>query len=101
MPADHAAFRARDRSDTGTDCVFVWVGDIHLRIRLDEAKSAVLVVIGMRGRHQENGGHGRRLLGIVPTTREQRCWVHGAANSLDAMPRSAQSAAKSEACSRE
>ncbi|MFE9468629.1 IS256 family transposase [Streptomyces virginiae] len=44
--ADHGAFQDRDLS--GTDYVYVWVDGIHLRIRLDEAKAAVLVVIGVR-----------------------------------------------------
>ena len=44
--ADHAAFQDRDLSST--DYVYVWVDGIHLRIRLDQAKAAVLVVIGVR-----------------------------------------------------
>lgn len=44
--ADHQAFQDRDLS--GTDYVYVWVDGIHLRIRLDEAKAAVLVVVGVR-----------------------------------------------------
>jgi transposase-like protein len=43
---DHAAFQERDLS--GTDFVYVWVDGIHLRIRLDQAKAAVLVVLGVR-----------------------------------------------------
>jgi putative transposase len=43
---DHAAFQERDLS--GTDYVYVWVDGIHLRIRLDQAKAAVLVVLGVR-----------------------------------------------------
>lgn len=31
---------------------------------------------------------------VFPTTREQRCWVHKSANVLDALPKSAQPAAK-------
>ncbi|MFH9970050.1 IS256 family transposase [Streptomyces mirabilis] len=44
--ADHKAFGERDLS--ATDCVYVWADDIHLRIRLEEAKAAVLVVMGVR-----------------------------------------------------
>ncbi|TKA01220.1 IS256 family transposase [Actinacidiphila oryziradicis] len=44
--ADHAAFQDRDLSQT--DYVYIWVDGIHLRIRLDQAKAAVLVVIGVR-----------------------------------------------------
>ncbi|WP_443049296.1 IS256 family transposase [Streptomyces sp. NBC_00316] len=43
---DHAAFQERDLS--GTDYVYIWVDGIHLRIRLDQAKAAVLVVLGVR-----------------------------------------------------
>ncbi|GAP50784.1 transposase [Streptomyces azureus] len=44
--ADHAAFMNRDLS--ATDYVYVWADGIHLRIRLEEAKAAVLVVMGVR-----------------------------------------------------
>ncbi|MFE4756531.1 transposase [Streptomyces sp. NPDC056704] len=42
---DHGAFQDRDLSRT--DYVYVWVDGIHLRIRLDQAKAAVLVVLGV------------------------------------------------------
>jgi transposase-like protein len=128
--ADHAAFQDRDLS--GTDYVYVWVDGIHLRIRLDEAKAAVLVVIGVRADgtkelvamtdgYRESSeswaallrdcarrgmrapvlavgdgalGFWKALREVFPTTREQRCWVHKTANVLDAMPKSAQPAAK-------
>ncbi|GGT67196.1 IS256 family transposase [Actinomadura citrea] len=44
--ADHKAFSERDLSTT--DYVYVWADGIHLRIRLEEAKAAVLVVMGVR-----------------------------------------------------
>ncbi|WP_078894350.1 IS256 family transposase [Streptomyces sp. CT34] len=44
--ADHAAFGERDLS--GSDYVYVWADGIHLRIRLREAKSCVLVLMGVR-----------------------------------------------------
>ncbi|MFI9345730.1 transposase [Streptomyces sp. NPDC052773] len=44
--ADHAAFMDRDLS--ATDYVYVWADGIRLRIRLEEAKAAVLVVMGVR-----------------------------------------------------
>ncbi|MGW3747147.1 IS256 family transposase [Streptomyces sp. NPDC005146] len=44
--ADHKAFGERDLS--ATDYVYVWADGIHLRIRLEEAKAAVLVVMGVR-----------------------------------------------------
>ena len=43
---DHDAFQQRDLS--GADYVYVWVDGIHLRIRLSEARSCVLVVMGVR-----------------------------------------------------
>ena len=44
--ADHKAFGERDLS--ATDYVYVWADGIHLRIRLEEAKAAVLVLMGVR-----------------------------------------------------
>jgi transposase-like protein len=44
--SDHAAFMDRDLS--ATDYVYVWADGIHLRIRLDQAKAAVLVLLGVR-----------------------------------------------------
>ena len=44
--ADHKAFGERDLS--ATDYVYVWADGIHLRIRLEEAEAAVLVVVGVR-----------------------------------------------------
>lgn len=44
--ADHATFQERDLA--ATDYVCVWVDGIHLRIRLDEAKAALLGIIGVR-----------------------------------------------------
>ncbi|MFF1926544.1 IS256 family transposase [Streptomyces sp. NPDC058221] len=44
--ADHKAFGERDLS--ATDYVYVWADGIQLRIRLEEAKAAVLVVMGVR-----------------------------------------------------
>lgn len=44
--ADHKSFSERDLS--ATDYVYVWADGIHLRIRLEEAKAAVLVVMGVR-----------------------------------------------------
>ncbi|MGW0211247.1 IS256 family transposase [Streptomyces sp. NPDC003233] len=44
--ADHQAFGKPDLS--GSDYVHVWADGIHLRIRLREAKSCVLVLMGVR-----------------------------------------------------
>ncbi|MDQ1033413.1 putative transposase [Streptomyces umbrinus] len=42
--ADHTAFQDRDLSSTD----YVWADGVHLRIRLEEAKAAVLVLMGVR-----------------------------------------------------
>ncbi|MEO3844317.1 IS256 family transposase [Streptomyces sp. B22F1] len=44
--ADDKAFGERDL--TGSDYAYVWADGIHLRIRLTEAKSCVLVIMGVR-----------------------------------------------------
>lgn len=128
--ADHTAFQDRDLS--ATDYVYVWADGVHLRIRLEEAKAAVLVLMGVRtdgtkeliamtdgyresseawaGLLRDCARRGMRapVLGIgdgalgfwnalnevFPDTRHQRCWVHKTANVLDALPKSAQPAAK-------
>jgi putative transposase len=43
---DHEAFQARDLSKT--DFVYVWADGVHLKVRLDEAKACVLVLVGVR-----------------------------------------------------
>ncbi|MFE7402669.1 IS256 family transposase [Streptomyces sp. NPDC057557] len=128
--ADHNAFMDRDLS--ATDYVYVWADGVHLRIRLEEAKAAVLVVVGVRadgtkeliamtdgyresseawaGLMRDCARRGMRapilavgdgalgfwnaLNEVFPETRHQRCWVHKTANVLDALPKSAQPAAK-------
>ncbi|MFJ5213453.1 IS256 family transposase [Streptomyces sp. NPDC088354] len=44
--AGHTTFQERDLSTT--DYVYVWADGVHLRIRLEETKAAVLVMIGVR-----------------------------------------------------
>jgi putative transposase len=128
--ADHDAFTRRDLS--GYDYVYVWADGVHLKVRLEEAKACVLVLLGVRadGRkelmaldsgYRESGeswanllrdaarrgmrapvlavgdgalGFWKALREVFPQTREQRCWVHKTANILDALPKSAQPAAK-------
>ncbi|RPE38988.1 transposase-like protein [Streptomyces sp. Ag109_O5-1] len=128
--ADHTSFQDRDLS--ATDYVYVWADGVHLRIRLEEAKAAVLVLMGVRadgtkelialtdgyresseawaGLLRDCARRGMRapvlavgdgalgfwnaLNEVFPDTRHQRCWVHKAANVLDALPKSAQPAAK-------
>ncbi|MFE9446569.1 IS256 family transposase [Streptomyces sp. NPDC006602] len=128
--ADHRAFMDRDLS--ATDYVYVWADGVHLRIRLEEAKAAVLVLMGVRadgtkeliamadgyresseawaGLLRDCARRGMRapvlavgdgalgfwnaLNEVFPYTRHQRCWVHKMANVLDALPKSAQPAAK-------
>ncbi|MEH0639746.1 IS256 family transposase [Streptomyces bottropensis] len=44
--ADHAAFGERDLSEA--DYVYVWADGIHLKVRLEQAKVCVLVLMGVR-----------------------------------------------------
>lgn len=44
---EHRAFARRDLA--GSDYVYLWADGIHLRIRLEQARSCVLVLIGVRG----------------------------------------------------
>jgi putative transposase len=128
--ADHKAFMDRDLS--ATDYIYVWADGVHLRIRLDKAKAAVLVMVGVRADdakeliamtdgYRESSeawaalmrdcarrgmrapvlavgdgalGFWNALNEVFPETRHQRCWVHKTANVLDALPKSAQPAAK-------
>ncbi|MFI6797609.1 IS256 family transposase [Streptosporangium canum] len=43
---DHKTFQKRDLSTT--DFVYVWADGVHLKIRLDQAKACVLVLVGVR-----------------------------------------------------
>ncbi|MFE7662458.1 IS256 family transposase [Streptomyces celluloflavus] len=43
---DHAAFQNRDLSDR--DFVYVWADGVHLKVRLGQAHSCVLVLLGVR-----------------------------------------------------
>jgi putative transposase len=44
--AGHDAFTRRDLS--GCDYVYVWADGVHLKVRLEEAKACVLVLLGVR-----------------------------------------------------
>ena len=44
--ADHAAFQSRDLSDR--DFVYVWADGVHPKVRLGQAHSCVLVLLGVR-----------------------------------------------------
>lgn len=128
--ADHQAFGERDLS--ATDYVYMWADGIHLRIRLRETKSCVLVLIGVRADgtkeliamadgYRESSdswadvlrdcgrrgmrtpvlavgdgalGFWKALAEVFPEARHQRCWVHKISNVLNALPKSAQPAAK-------
>ena len=127
---DHDAFQRRDLA--GLDFVYVWADGVHLKVRLDQAKVCVLVMVGVRADgskelialdegYRESGeswanllrdcarrgmrapvlavgdgalGFWKALREVFPETVEQRCWVHKTANVLDALPKSAQPAAK-------
>ena len=38
----------QDRDLSGTDCVYLWVDGIHLKVRLEQEKLCLLVMIGVR-----------------------------------------------------
>jgi hypothetical protein len=84
-----------ERGLTGSDYVYVRADGIDLRIRLAEAKSCVLVVVGVRA-----DGTKELLLqgprGGVPRNPHQRCWVHKTADVLNALSASAQAVAALE-----
>ena len=42
----HKAFQARDLSNA--DFIYVWADGVHLKVRLDQAKACVLVMLGVR-----------------------------------------------------
>ena len=124
------AFNARSLAET--DYVYVWVDGIHLKVRLEQDKVCLLVVVGVRadGRKElvaladgfresseswadllrdakRRGmsapvlavgdgalGFWKAVRDVFPETREQRCWFHKIANVLNALPKSAQPAAK-------
>ncbi|MBX7555324.1 IS256 family transposase [Streptomyces sp. NPDC004232] len=94
--ADHRVFGERDLSSS--DYVYVWADGIHLRIRLREAKSCVLVLMGVRADGTKeliamNDGY-RESADSWADLRHQRCWVHKIANVANALPTSAQPGAK-------
>jgi putative transposase len=124
------AFNARSLADT--DYVYCWVDGIHLKVRLEQDKVCLLVIIGVRadGRKElvaladgfresteswadllrdckRRGmqapvlavgdgalGFWKAVRDVFPTTKEQRCWWHKSGNTLAALPKSAQPAAR-------
>ena len=94
------------RSLAGTDYVYCWVDGIDLKVRLEQDKVCLLVMIGVRADgtkelialddgHRESTESSLDLLHeVFPETREQRCWWHKIGNVLNALPKSAQPGAK-------
>ncbi len=110
--AEATAFNKRSLADV--DYVYCWVDGIHLKVRLDQDKLCLLVMIGVRADgtkelvslaagHRESAeswadllavgdgalGFWAALRDVFPTTREQRCWFHLAANVLNCLPKTA------------
>jgi transposase-like protein len=121
-----------ERSLAGSDYVYLWVDGIHLKVRIEQDKVCLLVMIGVRsdGRKElvaladgfresseswadllrdckRRGmqapvlavgdgalGFWKAVRDVFPETREQRCWWHKIGNVLNALPKSAQPAAK-------
>jgi putative transposase len=124
------AFNARSLG--GVDYVYCWVDGIHLKVRLEQDKVCLLVIIGVRadGRKElvaladgfresaeswadllrdckRRGmtapvlavgdgalGFWKAIRDVFPATKEQRCWWHKSGNTLAALPKSAQPAAR-------
>jgi transposase-like protein len=120
------------RSLAGSDYVYCWVDGIHLKVRLEQDKVCLLVIIGVRadGRKElvaladgfresseswadllrdtkRRGmtapvlavgdgalGFWKAIRDVFPATKEQRCWWHKSGNTLAALPKSAQPAAR-------
>jgi transposase-like protein len=120
------------RSLKDSDFVYVWVDGIHFKVRLEEARLCVLVIVGVRADgtkelvsisdgHRESteswadvlrdlrrrgmkapvlaAGDGAlgfwgALSDVFPETKHQKCWVHKMANVMNALPKSAQPAAR-------
>jgi putative transposase len=122
------------QSLAGKEYVYVWADGIHTKIRLEEDKQCILVLMGatkdgkkeliaMTDGHRESAqswsellldvrrrgltvdpklavgdgalGFWKAVAEVYPTTKEQRCWVHKAANVLDKLPKNKQPKAKS------
>jgi transposase-like protein len=120
------------RSLSGSDYVYCWVDGIHVKVRLEQDKVCLLVIIGVRadGRKElvalSDGfresseswadllrdckrrgmtapvlavgdgalGFWKAVRDVFPATKEQRCWWHKSGNTLAALPKSAQPAAR-------
>ncbi len=124
------------RSLKDVDYVYVYADGIHFRVRLDEARLCVLVLVGVRADgtkelvsitdgHRESTeswadvlrdlkrrgmrapvlavgdgalGFWGALSEVFPDTAHQQCWVHKMANVMNALPKSAQPAARAALC---
>ncbi|MFJ9953259.1 transposase [Kitasatospora sp. NPDC091207] len=82
---DHAVFQDRDLSDR--DFVHVWADGVHPKVRLGQAHSCVLVLLGVR---LDGTKELIALAEVFPAARHQRCWVHKAPNVTNCLPNSAQ-----------
>lgn len=93
-----AATTFNKRSLAGTDYVYCWVDGIHLKVRLEQDKVCLLVMIGVRAPVLAVGdgalGFWSAVREVFPETREQRCWWHRIGNVLNALPKSAHPGAK-------
>ncbi|MGW3940340.1 transposase [Streptomyces phaeochromogenes] len=82
---DHAAFQRRELSDR--EYVYVWADGVHPKVRLGQAHSCVLVLLGVR---LDGTKELIALAEVFPAARHQRCWVHKAGNVTNCLPKSAQ-----------
>ena len=67
------------RSLTDTDYVYVWVDGIHLKVRLEQDKVCLLVMIGVRADGTQGTGRARRRVPRVVASRGLICCGRAAA----------------------
>ena len=102
------AFAVRDLSQV--DLVYLWVDGIHLKVRLEQEKLCLLVMIGVRAEgkkelvaltdgYRKSTESWAALRDVFPEMSEQRCWFHKSANVFAALPKSAHPG-RSPRCSR-
>ncbi len=88
-----------NRSLAGTDYVYVWVDGIHLKVRLEQDKVCLLVIIGVRADGTQGAGRARRRVprvgrvvgrpaAVVPDAAAcpRRCWRSATARSGSGRP---------------
>jgi hypothetical protein len=65
--------RVQRRDLSGTDYVYLWVDGIHLKVRLEQDKVCLLVMIGVRADGTQGAGRARRRATASPPSRGLIC----------------------------